>query len=361
MTTFLLYTLAAVLVLGFLIFVHELGHFLVAKAAGVSVLKFSLGFGPKIFGRRVGETEYVVSWVPLGGYVKMLGEDDGAPEEGVKEDPARSFAHQSLAKRFAIVFAGPFSNLAWAWVCLLVAAAFYGIMVPSKLPVVGGLIHGMPAEKAGLKTKDAIVAIDGQAVSSWDDLVEHTINSKGHPMQLQVKRGDRTLDLTIAPERQVTHDIFGEETGEAYRIGIERAVDTEAVPLLETPWLAAKQVYFYSELIVLSLVKMAQGKISAHELGGPITIARMAGERAETGLKSLLEFVAFLGINLGILNLLPIPVLDGGHLFFFAAEAVFRRPVTVRVREVAQQLGLALLVTLMLFAVYNDISRWIHG
>jgi regulator of sigma E protease len=360
MVTFLLYTLAAVLVLGSLIFVHELGHFLVAKISGVSVLRFSLGFGPKVLGTRIGETEYVLSLVPLGGYVKMLGED-GEGEEGADADPARSFAHQPLRKRFAIVFAGPFSNLASSWVCLVVVAAFYGILVPSNLPVVGGLIHGLPAEKAGLASNDLILAINGQDLSTWDDLVDHTINSKGNPMVLKVKRGDSTLDVTVAPEKQPTRDIFGETVGEAYRIGIERAVETRPVPLLEVPWLAAKQVYFYSEMIVLSLVKMAQGRISARELGGPITIARIAGERAQTGLKSLLEFVAFLGVNLGVLNLLPIPVLDGGHLFFFAAEAVFRRPVTVRVREVAQQVGLVLLVSLMLFAVYNDLSRWIQG
>jgi regulator of sigma E protease len=133
------------------------------------------------------------------------------------------------------------------------------------------------------------------------------------------------------------------------------------VAVIEAPWLAARQVYFYSELIVLSLAKMVQGKVSARELGGPITIARIAGERAQSGLKSLLEFMAFLGVNLGVLNLLPIPVLDGGHLAFFAAEAVFRRPVEARVREVAQQVGLFLLVSLMLFAVYNDIYRWIQG
>jgi len=360
MATFLLYTLAAVLVLGSLIFVHELGHFLVAKASGVTVLRFSLGFGPKVLGTRIGETEYVLSLVPLGGYVKMLGEDQDG-EEAAEADPARSFANQSLGKRFAIVFAGPFSNLASSWVCLVVVAAIYGIMTPSDLPVVGGLIHGLPAEKAGLVKQDRILAVNGQDLSSWDDLVERTVNSEGNPMRLRVQRGDSTLDVTIVPERQPTLDVFGETVGEAYRIGIERAVETHPVPLLEVPWLAAKQVYFYSELIVLSVVKMAQGRISARELGGPITIARIAGERAQTGWKSLLEFVAFLGVNLGVLNLLPIPVLDGGHLLFFAAEAAFRRPVTMRVREVAQQVGLVLLVGLMLFAVYNDISRWIQG
>jgi len=360
MLTFVYYTLAAVLVLGVLIFVHELGHFLVAKASGVAVLRFSLGFGPKVIGTRVGETEYVVSLIPLGGYVKMLGEDD-PDSESASADPKRSFAHQPLYKRFAIVFAGPFSNLAWSWVCLVFVAALYGMLVPSNQPTVGGLVHGLPAEKAGLAANDQILSVNGHDISSWDQLVEHTVGSKGEPMALKVKRGDSVVDLTVVPENQTTTNIFGEKIGEAFRIGIERGMDTQEVSPIAAPWLAAKQVYFYSELIVLSLVKMAQGKISAHELGGPITIARIAGERAHSGLKSILEFMAFLGVNLGVLNLLPIPVLDGGHLFFFAAEAVFRRPVEARVREVAQQVGLFLLVSLMLFAVYNDIYRWIQG
>ncbi len=360
MVTFLVYTLAAVLVLGFLIFVHELGHFLVAKFSGVRVLRFSLGFGPKIVGTRYGETEYVVSLVPLGGYVKMLGEDDAEASEAMA-DPSRSFAHQPLYKRFAIVFAGPFSNLASSWACLVIVALFYGILVPSPLPKVGGLIHGLPGEKAGLRVNDLVLSVNGEEIPTWDRLVEHTVGSKGSAMALKVRRGDAVVDVTVVPEKQATLNIFGETVGEAYRIGIERGTDTEPVAAIEVPWLAAKQVYFYSELIVLSLVKMAQGKISAHELGGPITIARIAGERAQSGLKSLLEFVAFLGVNLGVLNLLPIPVLDGGHLFFFATEAVIRRPVQGRVREVAQQVGLFLLVSLMLFAVYNDIYRWIQG
>jgi regulator of sigma E protease len=360
MSTVVVYALAAIFVLGVLIFVHELGHFLVAKACGVQVLRFSLGFGPKVLGKKVGETEYLLSLVPLGGYVKMLGEDD-AESASTVADPARSFANQPLSRRFAIVFAGPFSNLFSSWICLVVVAAFYGILVPSNQAKVGALVHGLPAEKAGLAANDVILSVNGEEIGNWDQLVERTISSQGNPMALRVRRGDSTTDVTVVPEKQATTNIFGESVGEAYRIGIERAADTEKVAAIEAPWLAARQVYFYSELIVLSLVKMVQGKVSARELGGPITIARIAGERAQSGLKSLLEFMAFLGINLGVLNLLPIPVLDGGHLFFFAAEGIFRRPVGARVREVAQQVGLFLLVGLMLFAVYNDIYRWIQG
>ncbi len=359
MVTFLTYTAAAILVLGLLIFVHELGHFLVAKASGVTVLRFSLGFGPRLLAARVGETEYALSAVPLGGYVKMLGEENG--EDEPVADPRRSFAHQPLWKRFAIVFAGPFFNLASSWVCLVIVAVWFGVLVPSDLPLVGGVTKGLPAEKAGLRERDRVLAVDGQSVATWDELVQKTVDSQGKPLALTIQRDGERLEVAVTPEKQVSRNLFGEELGEVFRIGIERSADTQAVGVVEAPWMAAKQVAFYSELIVLSLVKMFEGKISARELGGPITIARLAGERAESGLKGLLEFMAFLGVNLGILNLLPIPVLDGGHLFFFAAEAVFRRPIQVKYREMAQQIGLFLLVSLMLFAVYNDIYRWIQG
>lgn len=360
MPTFLMYALAAIVVLGLLIFVHELGHFAVAKASGVSVVRFSLGFGPTVLGKKVGETEYVVSLVPLGGYVKMLG-DESDEGEMVVGDPSRSFSQQSLWKRFGIVFAGPASNVAFAWVCLLVVAIAYGALVPSEAPLVGGLSDGLPAKKSGLQVNDKIVAVDGSPVTSWDDLSAKILSSGGRPLQLALERGGQRLDVVVTPEKQVSRNLFGESLGDVYRIGIERASETEPVSWLEAPVLATKQVVFYSEVIVMSLVKMVQGKISARELGGPITIARVAGERAQSGMKGLIEFMAFLGVNLGVLNLLPIPVLDGGHLFFIATEALLRRPVQMRIREIAQQVGLFLLVSLMLFAVYNDIYRWIQG
>lgn len=360
METLLITILAAVLVLGLLIFVHELGHFLVAKASGVAVLRFSLGFGPRLVGRTVGETEYVISAFPLGGYVKMLGEDPD-DEEARGIDPTRSFATQPLGKRFAIVFAGPFFNFLFAWLCLVFVAGFYGVLKPSEEARIGGVSPGMPAAEAGLEEGDRVVAIEGEPVSSWEELSRRILASEGRALELTIERDGGTLPVTVTPEKQMNRNLFGEELGEVYRVGIERAVDSEDVGWVAAPWVAARQTYFYSELIIVSIGKMLQGAISARELGGPITIARVAGERAQGGGKALLEFMAFLGVNLGVLNLLPIPVLDGGHLFFFAAEAVVRRPIRARTREMAQQVGLFLLVSLMLFAVYNDIYRWIQG
>lgn len=352
--------LAAVLVLGLLIFVHELGHFLVAKLCDVKVLRFSLGFGPRVFGRTVGETEYLVSLVPLGGYVKMLGEED-ANEEGAIVEPERSFARQSRFRRFAIVFAGPLFNLISAWICLVIVAGSYGILEPAVDAVVGGAMEGLPAAQAGLKAQDRVVAIDGKPVATWEKLSEIVTASEGRTLKFEVERGTERLQVDIAPQKAMSRNIFGEETGEYFRIGIERGTTSRVVPWIEAPSVAARQVVFYSEVILLGVYKMIQGKVSAKEIGGPITIAREAGARAQAGMKGLLEFMAFLGVNLGILNLLPIPVLDGGHLFFIGLEAVFRRPMEGRVREVAQQVGLFLLVSLMVFAVYNDITRWIQG
>ena len=360
MTSLLITITAAVFVLGLLIFVHELGHFLVAKASNVKVLRFSLGFGPRVFGRTVGETEYVVSLVPLGGYVKMLGEED-ADEAGALAEPERSFAQQSLFRRFAIVFAGPFFNLVSAWICLIIVAVSYGVLEPSEEPKVGRAVEGHPAAAAGLVAGDRILTIDGQPVAKWDDLSEKVTSSGGKPLGLVVQRGTERVEIPITPEKVMTKNLFGEDVGEFYRIGIERATSQKVVSWVEAPQVAFRQVAFYCEVIVLGIVKMVQGKVSTSEIGGPITIAREAGARAQAGAKGLLEFMAFLGVNLGVLNLLPIPVLDGGHLLFISLEAVLRRPLEGRARDLAQQVGLFLLVSLMLFAVYNDISRWIQG
>ncbi|MGH7806441.1 MAG: M50 family metallopeptidase, partial [Candidatus Binatia bacterium] len=288
MTSLLITIAAAVFVLGLLIFVHELGHFLVAKASNVKVLRFSLGFGPRVFGRTVGETEYVLSLVPLGGYVKMLGEEDAA-EEGVLAEPERSFAHQSLFRRFAIVFAGPFFNLVSAWLCLIVVAATWGVLEPAEEPKVGRVVEDHPAHAAGLLSGDQILTIDAQPVATWDKLSERVTSSGGKPLDLVVQRGTEQVQITVAPEKVMTKNLFGEEVGEFYRIGVERATSQKVVSWPEAPGVAFRQTVFYGEVIILGIVKMVQGKVSTREIGGPITIAREAGARAQAGMKGLLE------------------------------------------------------------------------
>ena len=350
---------AAVIVLGFLILFHELGHFLVAKRTGVGVLKFSIGFGPTLFGRRVGSTDYVISAIPLGGFVKMVGED---PEEPVSEaDQAVSFQRQPLWKRMAIVLAGPGANLLFAAVTFSLVFAVYGARIPSEAAKVGGVMDGMPAAAAGLKNGDVIVAVGDAKVEKWDNLSEAIRASGGKPVALTVERDGSTFKVEITPEAKPDKNIFGETLGTAYVIGVERGFDEEKVGVLTAVGMGVQQTAWWVETLLMSLVKMFQGKIPAKDIGGPILIAQAAGQQARLGFEYLLHFMAVISVNLGVLNLLPIPVLDGGHFLFFALEAILRRPLDIRHREIAQQVGLVVLISLMAFAFYNDIARVLQG
>ena len=349
----LLYSIiAAVVGLGVLIVFHEFGHFLLAKLSGVGVLTFSVGFGPKLWVKKKGETEYALSAFPLGGYVKMVGED---PEEEVKAvDLERSFAHKSLLKRTAIVAAGPGFNLLLAVVLLMIVFLFYGVPVLSNL--IGAVEPESPAAQAGLQKGDRIVAVDGQAVTAWDDLSSKIKQSAGRSLDLRVQRSGEELAMTVQPRKREVKNIFG-ELKEDWMIGIGSQVSIEK----GDPGLAISkafvQTYEYSKLTLIGLYKMITREVSPRNLGGPILIAQMAGQQAQEGIGSFLAFLAVLSINLGILNLLPVPVLDGGHLFFFAIEAIIGRPVSIKYREKAQQVGIFLLLLLMIFAFANDIFR----
>jgi regulator of sigma E protease len=346
---------AAVIVLGFLILFHEMGHFLVAKRVGVGVLKFSIGFGPKLIGRQYGATEYVISAIPLGGFVKMIGED---PDEEVSEaDKPYSFNHKPLWQRTAIVLAGPVANLLLAFLAFTLVFSIYGAQVPGDAALVGGLIEGMPAKAAGLQKGDRIVAVDGQSIENWDQLSEIISASGGKSLNLSVERSGQRLDLTITPQPKDDKNIFGEVQGKAYRIGIERGFVTEKVSVIEAVGMGASQTYWWMKTLVLSVWKLIRGSIPADQIGGPILIVQAAGEQAQKGLEDLLHFMAMISVNLAILNLLPIPILDGGHLFFFLIEGVLRRPLAIRHREIAQQVGLVVLISLMALALYNDIAR----
>jgi regulator of sigma E protease len=349
----LLYSIiAAVVGLGVLIVFHEFGHFLLAKLSGVGVLTFSVGFGPKLWVKKKGETEYALSAFPLGGYVKMVGED---PEEEVKAvDLERSFAHKSLLKRTAIVAAGPGFNLLLAVFLLMIVFLFYGVPVLSNL--IGAVEPESPAAQAGLQKGDRIVAVDGQAVTAWDDLSSKIKQSAGRSLDLSVQRSGEELAMTVQPRKREVKNIFG-ELKEDWMIGIGSQVSIEK----GDPGLAISkafvQTYEYSKLTLIGLYKMITREVSPRNLGGPILIAQMAGQQAQEGIGSFLAFLAVLSINLGVLNLLPVPVLDGGHLFFFAIEAIIGRPVSIKYREKAQQVGIFLLLLLMIFAFANDIFR----
>jgi regulator of sigma E protease len=344
---------AAIVGLGVLIVFHEFGHFLIAKLCGVGVLTFSVGFGPKLLVKKKGETEYALSAFPLGGYVKMVGEDPG--EEVSQADVQRSFAHKNLLQRAAIVAAGPGFNLLLAVLFLMVVFLFYGVPVVSTQ--IGSVEKGSPAEAAGIQRGDRIIAIDGRRVDSWEALSGAIKESQGKPLKLQMQRESGEVPVTVVPRKKEARNIFG-ESREEWMIGIGSQVTIEKGNAGLSIVKAFTQTYEYSKLTLVALYKMVTGEVSPRNLGGPILIAQMAGQQAQEGFASFLAFIAVLSINLGVLNLLPIPVLDGGHLLFFAVEAVIGRPVSLRHREVAQQVGIFLLVLLMVYAFYNDIARF---
>jgi regulator of sigma E protease len=344
---------SVIILLGILIFAHELGHFLMAKYFKVGVLKFSLGFGRKIVGKKIGETEYLLSLIPLGGYVKLLGEGD--EEELTPEEQQRSFSQQSVWKRIAIVVAGPAFNFILA---ILIFAVVYMVGVPALTTAIGNVQEGSAAHQAGIKAHDIVQAIDGDKVARWDRMAEKISASDGKPLVFTVSRAGAPLDLTVVPRPMKGKNIFGEEKT-AYKIGVSPTSDTviDRLNPVEASWTSIKQTWFITKLTMISIVKIMEGVISPRTLGGPILIAQMAGAQVKEGIVPFVLFMALLSINLAVLNLLPIPVLDGGHLMFYLIEAVRGKAVSMKTRERAQQIGFILLVMLMIFVIMMDIDR----
>ncbi|MBN1571668.1 MAG: RIP metalloprotease RseP [Deltaproteobacteria bacterium] len=342
-----------IVVLGILVFVHELGHFLAAKSVGVRVLKFSLGFGPKLIGKKIGHTDYMISMLPLGGYVKMLGEN--LHDEIQDKEKSESFLAQNNFKKSVIVVAGPLFNFIFAVVAYW-AVFMIGISVPVDVPVVGSLSEGYPAAEAGLMTGDRIVSINGEAVESWEGMSEMIRASGGSAVELKVLRGDEEMAFSITPK---VGEGIGEDftPKEYYMIGISPTFELKRYGPIKAVDLGLKQTGMIIRVTFKVIGKMFSGDIPLNNIGGPILIAQVAGEAGRGGLAHFLGFLALISINLGILNLLPVPVLDGGHLLFFIIESVIRRPISLKVKEVALQIGLLLLVLLMIMAFYFDIAR----
>ena len=343
-----------IIVLGVLIFFHELGHFLVARLLGVGVEKFSLGFGPKLFGKIIGITEYRISAIPLGGYVKMVGESPDSELD--PSDIPISFTHKHVFKRILIVAAGPLFNM------LLALIIFFGIFQISGLlilkPGIGEVNEGTPAFMAGLKKDDLVVSIDGVDISSWEDMANAIMESKGKTLAISVLRGDTILTKDVAPEVKQFKNIFNEDV-DRYVIGITASgeVTRKDLNFFQAFSESFIQTYQITALTIKGVVKLFQGTVSPKTLSGPIMIAQMAGQQAKEGVVNLIFFIALISINLAILNFLPIPVLDGGHLLFFFIEAVKGSPVSLKIREISQQAGIFVLILLMIYVFYNDIAR----
>jgi len=354
---FLYYILPFLVVLGVLIFFHELGHFLAAKYFGVKVLKFSLGFGPKLVGKQVGETEYLISALPLGGYVKMLGENADEEEEPLApEDEKKSFSNKHVAKRIGIVAAGPIFNLLLA---LFIFCGFYMVAgVHVMTPEIGQVREDSPASKAGLLKGDIILSVDGRKTANWPQIKEIIQENRGQPIDVTVKREAESVTLTVVPEISVTQNIFGEEIRSPL-IGIVAAGTFEKVELGPGAAIGEgfRKTWEIIELTCLTVVKLIQRVIPMETVGGPILIGQMTGQLAQENWIHLIPFTAVISINLGILNLLPVPVLDGGFIVLLLIELIIGRPLHIKKRELLQKMGIFLLVLLMGFVVYNDIKR----
>jgi regulator of sigma E protease len=353
--------LAFIIVLGILIFFHELGHFIMAKASGVGVLKFSLGFGPAILKKRIGETQYQIAAFPLGGFVKMLGEDPDEKDQFTHIDPSRSFAHKKLGTRALIVFSGPLFNFLLA-VLIYTLIAWTGI--PTFLPVMGAVQKGSPADKAGLLAGDRIVTIAKAPVESWDEVsLKLQGIGAGKSIEIEVTRDGKIFLLHVTPIETKDKNLFGEQISRPM-IGITRG-DTIVMKRhgpIDGIIYGFTQCYRIVELTGKAFWKTVNGTIDIKKsLGGPIFIAQVSGETFRAGLLPFFSLIAFISINLAIINLFPIPVLDGGYLLLFLIEGITGRPIEGRPREIAQQIGLFILIMLMLFAFYNDITRILKG
>lgn len=346
----------AVIVLGILIFVHELGHHLVAKMLGIGVTHFSLGFGRRLWGFKWGETEYQVSLVPLGGYVKLVGEDPEAsaedPEEpaGAEEleDPDKSFYLRPVTHRMAVIAAGPVFNVLFA---LVLSWILHVVGVPVPGTWVGKVLPDSPAQAAGLKMDDRIVAIGGKTVNKWTRLVSIIQRNADKQILLRVDRKGSLIELPITPTSKSTE---GKELGFG-RIGIQMSPKayTARYGPIESVGYSLERTYFIISLTVKTLYGILAQTIPA-DIGGPIRIAGLVGQQAKRGMGYVVSLAILLSLNLAILNLLPIPILDGGHLTFLMIEALRGKPLSLRIREMSMQVGMVMIVGLMLFATYKD-------
>jgi regulator of sigma E protease len=299
-----------VVLLGVLIFVHEFGHFIVAKIAGIKVLKFSLGFPPALFKRQWGETEYVLSWIPLGGYVKLLGEDPESDEEIPPEDLPRAFTSKPLLARVAVIVAGPLFNYLFA-VFLLSAAYLAG--VPVVTSEVGQVVEGTPALAAGLKPGDKVVAIDDHPIWRWVDMRSIIQKSGGKQISLTVERDDKVIHLSVTPVVGDQKGPFGEPVGQ---IGVVPSDKGVRLGFLASIQEGGSDALYLTKMVVVTLVKLVTREISTDTLRGPLTIAQAAGASLKIGWFLYIHLLCLISINLAIINLLPIPILDGGHLLF---------------------------------------------
>ncbi len=348
--------LSAIIVIGVLVLVHEFGHYVVAKYFDVKVLKFSIGFGPKLFGIKGKETEYLISSVPLGGYVKLYGEDDS---EEVKEEKERAFSFQHPFKRIAIVFAGPFFNFLFAFLVFFVINTVGYKTVSTKI---GDIKEDYPAAIAGIKKGDRVLSIDGTRVTTWEELSKIIKSKPERELNIELERENQKMQFRVTPLMEKTKNLFGEDVYTPV-LGIVSSDELIKIsyPLPTALIKSASQVYELTRLTVVTVIKLVQRVVPVSSLGGPIMITKLAGETAKTGAISFILFMALLSVNLGVLNLLPIPILDGGHMVIFSYELITGRKVSERFKEVYTYVGIFIIILLTITVFYNDIMKVFFG
>ncbi|WP_313990947.1 RIP metalloprotease RseP [uncultured Selenomonas sp.] len=339
---------ATIFVFGLLVFVHELGHFITAKLTGMRVDEFAIGFGPRLVGFRYGETLYTIRIVPLGGFNDIAGmnpEDNDAGERG--------YCRKPILSRMVVILAGSAMNLILPVFLFFGIFFFSGIQTPNPAPVLGTVLADNPAAKAGLAAGDRILAIDGKPVGTWQELVDAIRANHGNvPLQMQVARAEQSLTVSVTPRYDASHN-------RGY-IGIVNAYDSTYPGFLQSVSMAFERTWAIISMMLDALYRIIL-ELSGTELAGPIGVAQMAGEVAEMGIVPLLNFAALLSLNLAIINLMPVPALDGGHFLTLCIEAVRGKPLSPRIMRYVQNAGVGLIVLLMLLAMKNDVVRIFAG
>ncbi|HEU5048205.1 MAG TPA: RIP metalloprotease RseP [Rickettsiales bacterium] len=362
---FLQTPLSFLAVIFLLVFVHEMGHYLVAKLCGVRIETFSIGFGRELWGRNdKSGTRWRISAIPLGGYVKMFGDasEYSSPSDDVDTLPEAekrfTFYHKSLLKKTAIVAAGPIANFILSIVIFTVFIAMVGLS--STEPVVGGVVENSAAQAAGLQAGDRIIAIDDETVDTFNDIPRIIFTNLGTPVTLKIKRSDKTFPLTLTPKMVTEQDALGNTVTHPL-IGIKsREIKMQNVGLPRAVWEATLRTYNICSTNLRAIGQIITGKRNfGSSVTGPIGIAKMSGEAANEGIGVLFMLMAYLSANLGLINLFPIPVLDGGHLLYYAIEAARGKPMARKFQEYGLRVGMAFIAMLMTYVIINDIHKWL--
>lgn len=351
-----------VIVLSVIVFIHEFGHYLAARLCGVRVEEFSIGFGREIFGIRDSHgTRWKVSLLPLGGYVKMFGDETEAStpdaarlEEMSEEDKAVSFHYKSLPRKAIIVSAGPMANFVltigiFTW-------SIFTVGLATTEPIVGEIIKDTPAQAAGLQSGDRVLSIDGKRVKTFSDIPRMIATNTGTEVVLHIERGGETLNLPIVPAMKEEEDMLGNMTARPLIGIVSQKLSYETLGFFPALGEAVKRTWDITAMTFEYLGQLITGERGADELKGPVGIAQLSGQATEKGLDTVLWFIAMLSANLGLINLFPIPPLDGGHLIYYAVEGARGRPMAQKFQEWGFRAGFALLLTLMAFVTFNDIK-----